>query len=121
MTWLSYWKFENQVGGGDEMNISVFAIEGFQVKEVGVRLVYDVEKAEKITEQHPSASAVVSEEIHRYGVAGCYEEHVFSHLSSGEQVEEFQVKEAWVYLLDNAEKAEKIMQQIPSTSEEVSD
>ncbi|XP_058217974.1 disease resistance protein RPV1-like [Rhododendron vialii] len=38
MIWLSYWNFENQVEGGDEMNISVFARKGFQVKEVGVRL-----------------------------------------------------------------------------------
>ncbi|KAI8553566.1 hypothetical protein RHMOL_Rhmol05G0025700 [Rhododendron molle] len=61
MIWLSYWKFENQVEAGDEMNISVFTVEGFQVKEVGVHLVYNTENAEKITEQ-------VSGEIDRYGV-----------------------------------------------------
>ncbi|KAG5529749.1 hypothetical protein RHGRI_030210 [Rhododendron griersonianum] len=81
MIWLSYWKFENQVEGGDEMNISVFATEGclveevrFQVKEVGVRLLYDVEKAEKITQEIPSTtrSEEVSEEIFRYGVAVQY-------------------------------------------------
>ncbi|XP_058217972.1 disease resistance protein RPV1-like [Rhododendron vialii] len=69
MIWLSYWKFENQVEGGDEMNISVFARKGFQVKEVGVRLLYDVEKVEKITQEIPSTSEEVSEQIFRYGVA----------------------------------------------------
>ncbi|KAG5547239.1 hypothetical protein RHGRI_013045 [Rhododendron griersonianum] len=61
MIWLSYWKFENQVEAGDEMNISVFTVEGFQVKEVGVHLVYNTENAEKIIEE-------VSGEIERYGV-----------------------------------------------------
>ncbi|KAG5545357.1 hypothetical protein RHGRI_017732 [Rhododendron griersonianum] len=67
--WLSYWKFDNQVEGGDEMNISAFTVEALQVKEVGVRLVYDVEKAEKNTEQTPSTSEEVSKEIFHYGVA----------------------------------------------------
>ncbi|KAG5545353.1 hypothetical protein RHGRI_017728 [Rhododendron griersonianum] len=70
MIWLSYWKFENQVEGGDEMDISVFTKEGiFLVKEVGVHLLYDMEKAEKITQEIPSTSEEVSEEIHCYGVA----------------------------------------------------
>lgn len=55
--------------GGDEMNISIFAIEGCQVKEVGVRLLDNVEKAEKIMQQIPSTSEEVSKEIYRYGVA----------------------------------------------------
>jgi len=70
MIWLSYWKFENQVEAGDELNISVFATERVQVKEVGVHLVYNVENAEKSTQQILSTSDdKVSEEIHRYGVA----------------------------------------------------
>ncbi|KAL7257852.1 hypothetical protein ACSBR1_004046 [Camellia fascicularis] len=40
MMWLSCWKFENQLEGGDELNISVVGDEDFQVKEFGVHLVY---------------------------------------------------------------------------------
>ncbi|KAL7257931.1 hypothetical protein ACSBR1_004117 [Camellia fascicularis] len=39
MMMLSYWKFENQLDGGDELHISVVGNEAFQVKEVGVHLV----------------------------------------------------------------------------------
>ncbi|THG21501.1 hypothetical protein TEA_011173 [Camellia sinensis var. sinensis] len=50
MMWLSYWKFENQLEGGDELNISVVGDENFQVKEVGVHLVYkeQEEKSRKV-------------------------------------------------------------------------
>ncbi|KAL7257920.1 hypothetical protein ACSBR1_004109 [Camellia fascicularis] len=40
MMMLSYWKFENQLESGDELNISVVGNEFFQVKVVGVHLVY---------------------------------------------------------------------------------
>ncbi|CAL5399030.1 unnamed protein product [Camellia sinensis] len=54
MMWLSYWKFENQLKGGDELNISVVGNEDFQVKEVGVHLVYK--------EQEEKSSQSTSEE-----------------------------------------------------------
>ncbi|CAL5393110.1 unnamed protein product [Camellia sinensis] len=54
MMWLSYWKFENQLGGGDELNISVVGDKSFQVKEVGVYLVYK--------EQEQKSSQSTSEE-----------------------------------------------------------
>ncbi|KAL7207577.1 hypothetical protein ACSBR1_029511 [Camellia fascicularis] len=54
MMWLSYWKFENQLGGGDELNISVVGDKSFQVKEVGVHLVYK--------EQEEKSSQSTSEE-----------------------------------------------------------
>ncbi|GMP63342.1 hypothetical protein CsSME_00025070 [Camellia sinensis var. sinensis] len=54
MMWLSYWKIENQLEGGDELNISVVGNEDFQVKEVGVYLVYK--------EQEEKSSQSISEE-----------------------------------------------------------
>ncbi|CAL5340882.1 unnamed protein product [Camellia sinensis] len=54
MMWLSYWKFENQLKGGDELIISVVGNEDFQVKEVGVHLVYK--------EQEEKSSQSTSEE-----------------------------------------------------------
>ncbi|CAL5340892.1 unnamed protein product [Camellia sinensis] len=54
MMWLSYWKIENQLEGGDELNISVVGNEDFQVKEVGVHLVYK--------EQEEKSSQSTSEE-----------------------------------------------------------
>ncbi|KAI8012445.1 TMV resistance protein N [Camellia lanceoleosa] len=54
MMWLSYWKFENQLGGGDELKISVVGDKSFQVKEVGVYLVYK--------EQEQKSSQSTSEE-----------------------------------------------------------
>ncbi|CAL5340911.1 unnamed protein product [Camellia sinensis] len=49
-----YWKFENQLEGGDELNISVVGNEDFQVKEFGVHLVYK--------EQEEKSSQSTSEE-----------------------------------------------------------
>ncbi|CAL5401860.1 unnamed protein product [Camellia sinensis] len=54
LMWLSYWKFENQLEGGDELNISVVGNEDFQVKEFGVHLVYK--------EQEEKSSQSTSEE-----------------------------------------------------------
>lgn len=45
MTWLSHWRFgSHEVGPGDEVNIFVFSWHrntSFEVKEVGIHLVYD--------------------------------------------------------------------------------
>ncbi|XP_028091613.1 disease resistance protein RPS4B-like [Camellia sinensis] len=56
MMWLSYWKFGNQLEGGDELNISVVGDEDFQVKEVGVHLVYkeQEEKSSQLTSEEAS-------------------------------------------------------------------
>ncbi|KAI7981594.1 Protein SUPPRESSOR OF npr1-1, CONSTITUTIVE 1, partial [Camellia lanceoleosa] len=54
LMWLSYWKFENQLEGGDELNISVVGNEDFQVKEFGVHLV--------CKEQEEKSSQSTSEE-----------------------------------------------------------
>ncbi|CAL5401846.1 unnamed protein product [Camellia sinensis] len=54
MMMLSYWKFENQLESGDELNISVVGDGDFQVKEVGVHLVYK--------EQEEKSSQSTSEE-----------------------------------------------------------
>ncbi|GMP63414.1 hypothetical protein CsSME_00025123 [Camellia sinensis var. sinensis] len=54
LMWLSYWKFENQLEGGDELNISVVGNEDFQVKKFGVHLVYK--------EQEEKSSQSTSEE-----------------------------------------------------------
>ncbi|THG13495.1 hypothetical protein TEA_016779 [Camellia sinensis var. sinensis] len=69
MMWLSYWKFENQLGGGDELNISVVGDKSFQVKEVGVHLVYK--------EQEEKSSQSTSEEASQlqfslYGNVGAF-------------------------------------------------
>ncbi|GMP63344.1 hypothetical protein CsSME_00025071 [Camellia sinensis var. sinensis] len=57
MMWLSYWKFENQLEGGDELNISVVGNEDFQVREVGVHLVYkeEEEKSSQSTSEEASS------------------------------------------------------------------
>ncbi|GMP63452.1 hypothetical protein CsSME_00025142 [Camellia sinensis var. sinensis] len=56
MMWLSCWKFENQLEGGDELNISVVGDEDFQVKEFGVHLVYkkEEEKSSQSTSEEAS-------------------------------------------------------------------
>ncbi|CAL5340867.1 unnamed protein product [Camellia sinensis] len=56
MMWLSYWKFENQLKGGDELNISMVGNEDFQVKEVGVHLVYK-EQEEKSSQSSSGAAS----------------------------------------------------------------
>ncbi|GFS31636.1 hypothetical protein Acr_00g0018420 [Actinidia rufa] len=67
MIWLSYWKFENQLEGGDELNVSVVGREGFQVKEVGVRIVYKEEQEEKSIQIHSTSEAAASQQIILYG------------------------------------------------------
>ncbi|GMP63365.1 hypothetical protein CsSME_00025084 [Camellia sinensis var. sinensis] len=60
---LSHWKFEDQLESGDELNISVVGNERFQVKEVGVHLVYKEQK-EKSTQ---STSEAASQQFSLYG------------------------------------------------------
>ncbi|XP_052209589.1 disease resistance protein RUN1-like [Diospyros lotus] len=68
--WLSYWKFEDLLEGGDELNISIFTSQDFHVKEVGVHLVYEESQVKKSTQ---CASLEVAQQIHPYGkvVPGC--------------------------------------------------
>ncbi|GMP63298.1 hypothetical protein CsSME_00025037 [Camellia sinensis var. sinensis] len=63
MMMLSYWKFENQLESGDELNISVVGNEYFQVKEVGVHFVYK-EQEEKSGQ---STSEEASQQFSLYG------------------------------------------------------
>ncbi|CAL5340872.1 unnamed protein product [Camellia sinensis] len=63
MMMLSHWKFEDQLESGDELNISVVGNERFQVKEVGVHLVYKEQK-EKSTQ---STSEAASQQFSLYG------------------------------------------------------
>ncbi|KAL7237856.1 hypothetical protein ACSBR2_004041 [Camellia fascicularis] len=63
MMMLSYWKFENQLESGDELNISVVGNEYFQVKEVGVHFVYK-EQEEKGSQ---STSEEASQQFSLYG------------------------------------------------------
>ncbi|CAL5401827.1 unnamed protein product [Camellia sinensis] len=63
MMMLSYWKFENQLESGDELNISVVVNEDLQVKEVGVHLVYK-EQEEKGSQ---STSEEASQQFSLYG------------------------------------------------------
>ncbi|KAG5550623.1 hypothetical protein RHGRI_015536 [Rhododendron griersonianum] len=44
--WLSYWKFGNRLEVGNEVRISVYGGEFLNVKEVGVRLLYEEEPEE---------------------------------------------------------------------------
>ncbi|XP_052209878.1 disease resistance protein RPV1-like isoform X1 [Diospyros lotus] len=64
MMWLSYWKLEDQLEGGDEVNISVTS-DCYEVKEVGVHIVYKEEAEEKKSTQ--SLSLEVPQQIHPYG------------------------------------------------------
>ncbi|KAM7474473.1 hypothetical protein LguiB_021716 [Lonicera macranthoides] len=43
MTWLSQWDFGNQLEGGDEIVVSVFLSEMFEVKECGIKIMYKEE------------------------------------------------------------------------------
>ncbi|CAL5340726.1 unnamed protein product [Camellia sinensis] len=63
MMMLSYWKFENQLEGGDELNISVVDNGYFHVKEVGIHLVYK-EQEEK---SNQSTSEEASQQFSLYG------------------------------------------------------
>ncbi|CAL5340878.1 unnamed protein product [Camellia sinensis] len=63
MMMLSYWKFENQLESGDELNISVVGNEYFQVKELGVHFVYK-EQEEKSSQ---STSEEASQQFSLYG------------------------------------------------------
>ncbi|KAI8556489.1 hypothetical protein RHMOL_Rhmol05G0256900 [Rhododendron molle] len=60
--WLSYWMFGNHLEGGDEINISVSGGEFVQVKEIGVRLLYEEEQKEM-----SSQSAYEGEIPHQFG------------------------------------------------------
>ncbi|KAA8536646.1 hypothetical protein F0562_029124 [Nyssa sinensis] len=48
MIWLSHWRFQNQLEAGDELNVLLLTMDGIQVKEVGIHLVYE-EQEEKGT------------------------------------------------------------------------
>ncbi|XP_052175772.1 disease resistance protein RPV1-like [Diospyros lotus] len=63
LMWLSYWKFEDQLEGGDEVNISVTSGH-YQVKEVGIHFVYKEAEEKKSTQ---SLSLEVAQQIHPYG------------------------------------------------------
>ncbi|CAL5398794.1 unnamed protein product [Camellia sinensis] len=63
MMMSSYWKFENPLEGGDELNISVVGNGYFHVKEVGVHLVYK-EQEEKSSQ---STSEEASQQFSLYG------------------------------------------------------
>ncbi|XP_052210520.1 disease resistance protein RUN1-like [Diospyros lotus] len=62
MMWLSYWKLEDQLEGGDEVNISITS-DRYQVKEVGFHLVYKEAEEKKSTQSH---SLEVPQQIHPY-------------------------------------------------------
>ena len=43
MTWFSQWNFGNQLEGGDEIVVSVLLEDWFEVKECGIKIVYEEE------------------------------------------------------------------------------
>ncbi|CAL5380077.1 unnamed protein product [Camellia sinensis] len=48
MTWLSHWKFENQLGVGDEVSVSVVAWSpAFCIKECGISFMYEEQEEQK--------------------------------------------------------------------------
>ncbi|KAL7257879.1 hypothetical protein ACSBR1_004069 [Camellia fascicularis] len=65
MMMLSYWKFENQLESGDELNISVVGNEFFQIKVVGVHLVYkeQEEKSSQSTSEEASQQFSLYENV----------------------------------------------------------
>lgn len=45
MVWLSHWKFRDQLEGGDEVNFCAFSPNNWmEVKEYGIRIVYEEEE-----------------------------------------------------------------------------
>ncbi|KAM7470217.1 hypothetical protein LguiA_008400 [Lonicera macranthoides] len=54
MTWLSQWDFGNQLEGGDEIVVSVFLSEMFEVKECGIKIVYKEEDNEVVSVENNS-------------------------------------------------------------------
>ncbi|KAI8549443.1 hypothetical protein RHMOL_Rhmol06G0024900 [Rhododendron molle] len=70
--WLSYWKFGKQLlEAGDELDVSVFGGAFVQVKEVGVRLLYNKEQEEMSSQSanEESISLYTFENIIRGNVA----------------------------------------------------
>lgn len=50
MTWLSHWKFENQLADGDEVSVSVVGWSlAFRIKECGISFVYEEQKQKQGT------------------------------------------------------------------------
>lgn len=50
MTWLSHWKFENQLADGDEVSVSVVGCSlAFRIKECGISFVYEEQKQQQGT------------------------------------------------------------------------
>ncbi|XP_052192447.1 disease resistance protein RPV1-like isoform X3 [Diospyros lotus] len=60
--WLSHWSVRNQFQGGDEVNVSMVVGYGFQVRELGIDVMYDQEQSssqsdgEKDVIQHRTCS-----------------------------------------------------------------
>ncbi|KAA8536636.1 hypothetical protein F0562_029114 [Nyssa sinensis] len=56
MIWLSHWKFGNKLEGGDEVNVSIVVDVGFQVKQCGIKLVYEQEQIMGTQDNNPYSS-----------------------------------------------------------------
>ena len=63
MTWLSHWKLGNQLDCGDEVSVSIFMDVGFEVKECGIKLVYEQENTSS-----PSQKGVIDGDLSDYEV-----------------------------------------------------
>ncbi|KAA8536640.1 hypothetical protein F0562_029118 [Nyssa sinensis] len=56
MIWLSHWKFGNKLEGGDEVNVSIVVDVCFQVKQCGIKLVYEQEQIMGTQDNDPCSS-----------------------------------------------------------------
>ncbi|XP_057497448.1 disease resistance protein RPV1-like [Actinidia eriantha] len=63
MIWLSHWKLGNQLDCGDEVSVSIFMDVGFEVKECGIKLVYEQENT-----SNPSQKGVIDGDLSDYEV-----------------------------------------------------
>lgn len=73
LAWLSQWKLRNyQLGGGDEVTVTIALGNGFQVKECGVKLVYheEEEKEKEEDEAEDKKEKKMEEEDEEWGVIG---------------------------------------------------
>ncbi|KAI8549437.1 hypothetical protein RHMOL_Rhmol06G0024400 [Rhododendron molle] len=74
ITWLSYWKFGKQLlEAGDELDVAVFGGAFVQVKEVGVRLLYNKEQEEM------SSQSANEESVSLYTFENIIRENVSAH------------------------------------------
>ncbi|XP_034229594.1 TMV resistance protein N-like [Prunus dulcis] len=68
VTWLSHWRFGDQVRGGDEMDFKVFPKAEIRVKKCGIQVVYEQgEKRWKSYTEDPFYPNVISGETSVYG------------------------------------------------------